>query len=34
VDKLIEQAYIDKYGEDLPQIRNWKWGATKAGKPA
>jgi hypothetical protein len=29
-DKLIEhKQYIDKNGEDLPKIRNWRWGGTK-----
>jgi len=29
-NKLVEhKLYIDQHGQDLPEIRNWKWGAAK-----
>ena len=32
-DKLIvHKRHIRQYGEGMPEIRNWKWGAAAAGK--
>jgi xylulose-5-phosphate/fructose-6-phosphate phosphoketolase len=33
-DKLIEHKhYIREYGEDLPEVRNWKWKTARKASP-
>jgi xylulose-5-phosphate/fructose-6-phosphate phosphoketolase len=32
-DKLLDHKnYIHKYGQDMPETRNWKWGQTAAAR--
>jgi xylulose-5-phosphate/fructose-6-phosphate phosphoketolase len=33
-DKLVDhRRYIKTYGDDLPEVRDWKWGPYAAAEP-
>jgi xylulose-5-phosphate/fructose-6-phosphate phosphoketolase len=34
-DKLIDhREYVSRYGDDMPEIKNWTWGGAGTGRRA
>ena len=32
-EKLLDhKSYIARYGDDMPEVRDWQWGAVRAAK--